>query len=601
MLKRYFDTFFKYNLLLTTLIYLAFLLFNTNYTFGELSILILACISSASILYLVLWIVLFICRVHQKVFFICSSLVFVFINTALVVDWFIYKIFSFHINGMVLNIITSKDAFDSIQVSTTSIAVFVLLIISFIAYEVWLIKTLSQITKKPKFNTKFISILFLIILIEKLSFGFATLFSHNELVSKFQVIPLYQPLTFNRLAVKYFDFDIKKSAKSTINKSAKINYPLQDINITSSKKFHIFFLLSDSFRYDMLNQDIAPNLTKFSKECLVLNHHYSGGNSTRFGIFSLIYGLNSTYWFNFLDAKRKPIFFDALKKLNYDISIYSSTNTNWPEFRKTCYIDIQDSIHDKFSGQPWQKDEQNTKAFIKNLQTSKEKYRFSLLFLDSPHGYSFDPAISKFEVDNQKVKYLKISPNSKELEKTIKKYKNACYYNDKLLAKVIKTLKEQNLYDNSLIIFTADHGQEFYEYGAFGHNTSFSKMQTHVPMLIKLPKNIKVHIPNNQTLTSHQDIIPSILSLLGIQTDPSVYSNGYNIFEKNFSREYIYSANWNNNAIITPKYTAVFSNLPNKFLKNEIRDTNNYKELNGVTIDSSLIMKVLKENTKFIK
>jgi len=603
MLKEPFGRFLLYNFYLTTLVYLAFLYFNTNYTVFQFILLVLAVISSVAILYIVIWLVSFIFRFHKSLFFCITTILFVILDTALVVDWFIYKIFGFHINGMVLNILTSKDALDSIQVSYVSISVFILLIIGFIFFEIMLTKFVQRKTTEETTNSKkFLLGLFIIILVEKLSFGFATLFSYNDFVSKFQVIPLYQPLTFNKIAVKYFGFDIKKGVKTSIQKSAKLKYPINPISINNSKKFHIFFILSDSFRYDMLNSQIAPNLTEFAKDSIVLKHHYSGGNSTRFGIFSLIYGLNSTYWFSFLNAQQKPILFDVLKKLDYDISIYSSTNTNWPEFRKTCYVDIQDSIHDNYKGKPWQKDRASSDDFIKNILTKKDDFRFSLLFLDSPHGYSFDPSFAKFKIDDKKVKYLKISPNSQELKESIKKYKNACYYNDKLFKDVIDAIKEQNLYDDSLIIFTADHGQEFYEYGYFGHNTSFSKAQVQVPMIIKLPKYMKDKISTNQdSLTSHQDIVASILSLLGVKNSPSDYTNGYDIFDKNFQRDYVYSANWNNNAIITPKYTVIFSNLPNKFFKNDIRDSSTYKELQGININNSLIMSVLKENKKFIK
>ena len=99
---------------------------------------------------------------------------------------------------------------------------------------------------------------------------------------------------------------------------------------------------------------------KLKKDSIVLGNHYSGGNSTRFGIFSLLYGLNSTYWFTFLNASKGSVFFDVLKQLQYDMSIVSSTNTSWPEFKKTAYFNIVDKIKDDFKGKPWEKDKQSS-------------------------------------------------------------------------------------------------------------------------------------------------------------------------------------------------------------------------------------------------
>jgi membrane-anchored protein YejM (alkaline phosphatase superfamily) len=169
---------------------------------------------------------------------------------------------------------------------------------------------------------------------------------------------------------------------------------------------------------------------------------------------------------------------------------------------------------------------------------------------------------------------------------------------------MIATLKEKNLYDNALIIYTSDHGQEFFEYGNFGHNTSFSKGQIHIPLMIKLPKslqNTNLAKNINSSLTSHQDIVPTLLTLLGVTTSPSQYSNGLDLFSPNFHRDYIFSANWNNNAIVTPTHTSVFSNLPNKMFNNEVRDTKTYKQLPHAKPNSKFILDTMNENKKFLK
>ncbi len=45
----------------------------------------------------------------------------------------------------------------------------------------------------------------------------------------------------------------------------------------------------------MLDPEIMPELWKFSKKWGVFTNHYSGGNASRFGIFTLLYGINGTY------------------------------------------------------------------------------------------------------------------------------------------------------------------------------------------------------------------------------------------------------------------------------------------------------------------
>jgi membrane-anchored protein YejM (alkaline phosphatase superfamily) len=572
----------------------------------------MALISSAVILYMLLYISLFAFSFIGTLVLYLSALIFIITDVVLIIDFFIYKLFHFHINGMVMNILTSPDAADSIQAGITPLISLVTVIISLILFEIYAIKKISSLNKKYKISlnsriNKIITIpLILIIFSEKISYGVAVLFSKNEITRTFKVIPIYQKVTFNKIASKYFGFKAEAQARYSIKTEADLNYPLKPIELTKGgKKFNIYIIASDAVKYSIIDEKLAPNITSFSKNALNFTNHYSGGNSTRFGIFSLIYGLNPTYWFSFLNANQGAIIFDILQKLNYEINIISSTSTNWPEFRKTCYVNIQNSIKDDFKGVPWEKDKQSTDYFLSKLdKQNKNKPTFSFIFLDSPHGYSYSATSNKYNASDGEINYLNVSENNKELIATIKRYKNAVSYNDTLFGKMIKKLKDRGLYDNALIIYTSDHGQEFFEQGNFGHNTAFSKGQIHIPFILKLPKflqksNLGANI--NSTITSHQDVVPSLLTLLGVKNNPQEYSNGANFFSSTFKRDYIFSSNWNNNAIVSAKSVSVFSNLPNKIFNNEVRDPNSYKLLPKEKTNSKFVLDTINENKKFLK
>lgn len=603
-----FSLFFKANFFLTTLLFLGFLVHFNTYNISNFFFAIIASISSATLLAIILYILSFPFSFLKTWGIRLLAFLFLLVNVALVVDFFVYKLFHFHINAMVLNIITSPDAMDSIQTGVAPLIAFIVAIMVLIYLEVFTAKQIQKLsldTRKSlnrKINKLILLPLFLILLTDKLGFGFASLFSNNMLVAPVKVIPLYQPLTFTKIAAKHFGFKAEEQAKYSISTDAALNYPISALTVDTSKQtFPIFIITLDSVKQTVITPELTPHIANFSKDALVFKHHFSGGNSTRFGIFSFMYGLNATYWFSFLHANQKPVLFDVLQQRNYDINIFSSTNTNWPEFRKTCYVDIQDSIQDSFGGEPWKKDEQSTQCFLDDIQNKKgDKPLFNFIFLDAPHGYSYPPSENVYGAEAGEINYLSITAGSEELKTVEKRYNNALRYNDKLFEKMITQLKDKGLYDDALIIFTSDHGQEFFEYGNFGHNTSFSLAQIQVPMIIKLPKSFQyLTLPNG--ITSHQDIVPTILSLLGVQNPTSDYSNGQNIFAQDFKRDYIFSANWNNNAILTPKTVSVFSNLPNKIFGNEVRDTQTYKQLPHMKPKSKFILDTMNENKKFLK
>ncbi|HIP52068.1 MAG TPA: DUF3413 domain-containing protein [Campylobacterales bacterium] len=608
-----FSLLFKVNLILTTIMFLLFLQYNNEYSLISLVTTILGAISSASILYILLFILLFLFSFTTKFVLYLSAFVFSLVNIGLIVDFFIFKLYKFHINAMVLNILTSPDAMDSIQLGVIPILLFLFFVLVLLTFEFYLIKKLlssdelKKSTLNKKLNKAIILPLFLIILSEKVIYGLSSLFNKSEIVSKFKVIPLYQPLTFNRMAKKYFDYIPKKEMQNTIDTNAHLNYPLKPLKIKENpNKFNIFIITSDSVPPSSVNKEVTPNVEAFKEDALSFEQHYSGGNATRFGIFSLMYGLNSTYWFSFLNAQREPVLFETLRKLDYEIDIISSTNTNWPEFRKTCYVNIQEHIKDDFEGSPWEKDRQSTNYFLDKVERyNKQKPIFSFTFLDAPHGYSSPKDYNPFKATDNEINYITMSKDSSELDNARKIYNNSVHYNDKLFGEMIAKLKEQNLYENSLIIYTSDHGQELYEYGNFGHNSSFSRAQTGTPFLIKLPKELKetlIFSKNLETkLSSHNDIVPTLLSLIGITNPTTDYSNGQNIFNKNYHRDYVFNANWNNNAIITKELTYVFSNLPNKMFKNEIRQNVDYKKVINMKADSQKVLNIMNENRRFLK
>lgn len=96
-------------------------------------------------------------------------------------------------------------------------------------------------------------------------------------------------------------------------------------------------------------------------------------------------------------------------------------------------------------------------------------------------------------------------------------YDSEIRYTDEALIKpLINLLKDLQLYDNTMIILTSDHGEEFYEHKSWEHNHSLYNETIHVPLIIKFfqSKNRGRRIQRFSRLT---DIMPTILDELGIK------------------------------------------------------------------------------------
>ena len=96
-------------------------------------------------------------------------------------------------------------------------------------------------------------------------------------------------------------------------------------------------------------------------------------------------------------------------------------------------------------------------------------------------------------------------------------YTGEVHYLDQHFAQLQAKLRELGLYDDALIVLTADHGEEFHEHGGFWHGLTLYDEQIHVPLLIKWPKGAPGAPPSARGhLSRHIDVAPTLLVHAGI-------------------------------------------------------------------------------------
>ena len=104
--------------------------------------------------------------------------------------------------------------------------------------------------------------------------------------------------------------------------------------------------------------------------------------------------------------------------------------------------------------------------------------------------------------------------NPQHLNHVISLYDGGISYEDYIFGKVVEILKKEKFYDNSIIIFLSDHGEEFYEHSGRGHGRLFIE-HLHVPLIIKFPGNrFGARVIHEWVRT--MDIMPTLFDLLNI-------------------------------------------------------------------------------------
>jgi arylsulfatase A-like enzyme len=99
-------------------------------------------------------------------------------------------------------------------------------------------------------------------------------------------------------------------------------------------------------------------------------------------------------------------------------------------------------------------------------------------------------------------------------------YSGEIAYTDTAIGQVIDKLKELDLYESSLIIITADHGEMLGEHGEVHHGFFLYRGSLHVPLMFKLPGKSKGR--RVDALTGIVDIVPTICGLLNIDVPSHV-------------------------------------------------------------------------------
>lgn len=512
-------------------------------------------------------------------FMLISSTILLWIFNILVfVDVNIFKLFRFHINSMIWNVLVTEGSGDSVKLGAGTWTTFSLIVILILALEIGahygLWRLIKKIHLKKSGYAAAILLCLTIILIDKGVYAYGDLYNMTYITRYAKLFPLYQPLTIKRFAEK--KLGIKVNREDEFNRDEKqgiLNYPLSDLKFNEpAKKMNFVVIAIESWRYDMLTPEVTPNIYAFSKDNWVFKNHYSGGNASRFGIFALFYGLYGNYWHHFLSERAGPVLIHSLKEQGYAMKILSSTSLTFPEFRKTAFVEVPECIEDNLEGEGGRERDPVQAVRLKKWldSLSPEAPFFAFLFFDAPHApYNYPAEFTRFEPALTEVNFIHID-KKKDMQPIMNRYKNSIYFDDSIVGEILNMLEEKGLLESTVVIITGDHGEEFYERGFWGHNGAFSPEQVKVPFVMHLPGSDSGTV---EALTSHCDVPATILDLLGCVTSQEQYSLGYPLNSSLKQRPgYVVSSSWDECAVITPEATLIFSTEVYNISTFEVRD-----------------------------
>jgi len=147
-------------------------------------------------------------------------------------------------------------------------------------------------------------------------------------------------------------------------------------------------------------------------------------------------------------------------------------------------------------------------------------------FIHPPYGWGTADDIFHQELIN-KILRQKIDKDDEESKRYVKElYLAEVRHLDDEIARIIRTLRRQNLIDDTLVVFTADHGEEFWEHGDNQHGKTLYEELLKVPLIFWGAglSHKEVDFPVELI-----DLTPTICGFIGIPTQPD--DKGRNLWE----------------------------------------------------------------------
>ncbi len=100
-----------------------------------------------------------------------------------------------------------------------------------------------------------------------------------------------------------------------------------------------------------------------------------------------------------------------------------------------------------------------------------------------------------------------------DVDQLLRLYDSEIAHTDREIGRLLDGVRALGLWDRSIVVFTADHGEEFLDHGGLGHTHTLYSELVHVPLIVKLPGRPAAV---DERPVGGVDVMPTILDALRI-------------------------------------------------------------------------------------
>ena len=307
----------------------------------------------------------------------------------------------------------------------------------------------------------------------------------------------------------------------------------------------IILVTVDTLRADHLScygypKNTSPNIDAFAQEALLFENCFSHAPVTSSSCASILSGFlpHETKVFGNLplptEVETLP---EILQRYDYKTAaVVSNYNLRHKAGWAEGFMVYDDTMNERemVRRMPERTAEHTTKRAIELLKQLHKDPLFMWIHYQDPHGPYTPPEnfSALFQDQNQRPRNLELNRtesgrggiptyqrlgSNRDFYYYLARYDGEIRYLDEQFKQLIETLKELELYDDALIIFTADHGEGLGEHQYyFAHGEYLYNSLIHVPLIIKFGKE---KTGRQTDYVQHIDIVPTIVNMLRLPVD----------------------------------------------------------------------------------
>jgi membrane-anchored protein YejM (alkaline phosphatase superfamily) len=388
-------------------------------------------------------------------------------------------------------------------------------------------------------------------------------------------------------------------ARADAGGGGQLRYPLAPLRCPAPPRTgqpaNLLFVLIDALRPDAIDPRLTPNLAALRFEGQAFMNHWSGGNSSRAGLFPFFYGLPSTYLDAFYGVQQPPVLLTALRDRNYQLALFAAPGFGSPtDLDRTSFAGVPGLPGEAPDLSATARNQRVTQQWQDWLRRERDPARPFLAFLyyDPPMGDmagDADPALPLGE------RFPPRADRKPDAPAAWAQYRRAARFADAEFGAVDAALGAAGLAGDTLLVVFSDHGYEFDDYGNgyLGHASDFSDAQLRATLLLRWPGRPAQRFAHR---TSHFDVVPTLLGdWLGCTSPPADYATGRSLFA-GVDWQWLIAGSYNAEAIVEPRRRTVTQ--PGGFV--ELRD-NEYHPYAGPTPDPAVIEAALADQRRFYR